>query len=374
MFRRWAPWAAWGIAAAAAVTMNFFGNDLGTAPAAARSRSVALTSPVALRLASLEVGPGQLVTEGQVVARLDATLVEGRLKVARALLAAAESKVSAKEVELRVGTGRVADKEATEAERAAVDLAALQADEQSDRAKLAQLDEQIERETRLVQGQLSSAAALNELKLARAAVSQTVQNYGVTLKRAQERHAAAARRAGEWRGQGAAAPMADQRLQAQLAPVKAEVVYAREEVAALEKQLVALELRAPFAGRVGQVLLQPGETVRSDTPVLFIVDEQPRVVVAYVDQAWAGNVQLGDEVKLEAVDRAGTRRLGRVTAMGPGLVETPARFRAVERMTYSREVHVLLDGDAGGVLPGQAFRADFRRGSLGANGPAVGAR
>lgn len=368
--RTWGPWAAWAAAVGIAVAVNFLGSDLGTAPAVVETKSVALASVAPWRLASVDVSTGDAVTAGQVVAKLDPTQVDARLQVARALLATAEAKVTAKEVELLVGSARVADQQSTEAERAAVALAQLEAEEKRDRAKLQALDEQIAREARLVEGQLSSLGVLNELKLARAALAQTVETYAQTIKRAKERQGGASKRSGEWRG----GSEAQSKLQAQLGPAKAEVARARDEVAVLERQRESLDLKAPFAGRIGTIFLRPGETVRTDTPVLVVVDDRPKTVVAWVDQAWAGAVQLGDEVDLKVIDRDGRSFKGKVVGLGPNLVETPLRFRAVPtKVTYSREAHVEIQGEVA-VLPGQALKADFRRGSLLPPKNAVGAR
>lgn len=376
-FRKIGPWLAWGAAVAVAIAMHVMSSGLGTAPAAADTRQVSLSAMGTARVLSVEVTLGQRVTEGQLLVKLDPAETDALLAVAKAGLAVAEAEVNARRAALSASNAKTADKEAVEAEKASLALAQLESVEKSDRSKLEQLDEQIARETKLVESQLSATSTLNSLKLARAALGQTVESYKVTLKTSRDNQASAERRLAEWRAQGhrPAAEAMDPRVEAQLQPARAAVLKAKEELGLAERRAAQLDLRAPFDGTIGAVLLRAGDTVREGRPVITLVDDQPTTAIAYVDQTWAGEVKVGDEVTLEPLDKSGHARKGRVTALGPGIIQTPMRFQAnPDKLVFSREAWVKVEADGGPLMPGQAFKADFSRGSAPVPSNAVGQR
>lgn len=353
--RRTLPWVAWGVAAAAALILNLTGRGLGHAPAAAELRAVSLSSPLSLRVVSVEVKEGEAVAAGQVVARLDSTKADAELTKARAGLERLKLEVIAKEAAL----GQLS-------ERFALELAQLEADEKRDRAQLTQLDAQVERQKGLVAEKLASADHLDELSLKRAAVADRLAAYAPALQRIRQGRAAA--RPGVSGAQ-------DARLERQLAPLRAAVTAQEAECQKLERLRASLDLTAPFAGRVSQVHLRPMETARVGRPVVTLVDEEPRTAVAYVDQSWAGEVKVGDEVTLAPVDHSGPTRKGKVTALGPAIAETPKRFQLVPtKPAYSREARIELGPGSTSMLPGQAFTAAFQRGQGAAPANLLGAR
>lgn len=357
VMRRYGPWAAWAIAAAIALVMYLGHVGLGSAPAAVEAREVSLAAPVTARVLDVSVLPGQHVSADQVVARLDPAEAEARVALAKAELQSAEAKVLARQAELAL---RFDDRRTLEAGRAALAVAELEAEEKRDRSQLHELDEQIAREAALVQSRVAQSAALDKLKLNRAVLAQASASFPATLRKAREHLATAERQ------RGGTAKLGD----VLLAPAHAEVARAKAALALAESRRQLLDIKAPFDGRVGAVLLAPGATAREGSPVLMVVDERPTMAVAWIDQSWANEVQVGDLVSLMPIDRSGPSRTGRVVTVGPSIVETPKRFQPVPgRLAWSREAHVQVDTDAGQLVPGQAFRADFRRGA-----PPVGSK
>ena len=367
--RRYLPWLAWAVAAAGAVGLQVSSAGLGIAPATADVRAVALSSQQPLRLVSLEVRAGERVTSGQVVARLDPTRADAQLAIARAKLDRLKLDVGARELSIRADRFKISDREALQTERLALDLVDLEAQQRRDVAQLGQLDEQLERQTRLVKEQLASADALNELKLHRSALAQKVEAYTGSLLKVRENLAAAQRRAGAWRTDQVKDPVVEQ----QLAPLRSAALAQEEEVKRLELLRESLDLKAPFDGQVAEVLLRPGDTVRTGRPVLTLIDEQPTTAVAWVDQSWAARVKVGDEVSLSPIDHGGPPVKGRVTSLGPAIIETPKRFQSVSnRIAFSREAHIEVEPGPTALVPGQAFSASFRH--LDEGGKLVGSR
>ncbi len=351
VMRRYGPWAAWFVAAAMAQLMYLGHAGLGSAPAAIEAREVSLAAPVTARVLDVSVLPGQRVSADQVVARLDSAEAEARIALAKAELQSAEAKVLATQAELAM---RIDDRRTLEAGRAAVALAELEAEEKRARAQLHEVDEQMAREAQLVQSRVAQSVVLDKLKLNRAALAQATESYPATLQKAHEHLANAQRQ------RGSSAKLGDLLL----APAHAEVARAKAALALAEWRRQLLDLKAPFDGRVGAVLFAPGATAHEGAPVVMIVDERPTVAVAWVDQSWASEVQAGDLVSLTPIDRSGPSRTGRVVTVGAGIVETPKRFQPVPgRLAWSREARVQVDTDEQRLVPGQAFKADFRRGA-----------
>lgn len=355
--RRTLPWLAWAAAAVTAAAMNLAGQGLGNAPATAEVHSVSLSSPTALRVISVDVKVGDLVSQGQLVARLDPTKADAALIAAKGEL----EKLKLKAIALTNFRVKAAGREAAVGWRLSLEVGQLDADEKRDRSELTQLDAQIDRQTRLVGEKLASADQLNELNLKRAALAERVTAYGALLQRARAGQAASIGRLERWQGARAeAAGRLDETLAAMQSAIAAQDAYCQE----LEKVRLSLDLTAPFSGRVSELGARPMEAVRVGQPVVTIVDERPSMAVAYVDQSWATQVQVGDEVTLVPTDHSGPTRKGKVAALGPAISETPKRFQLVPgRLAFSREARVELEPSTAPVVPGQAFTAGFHRAS-----------
>jgi multidrug resistance efflux pump len=139
----------------------------------------------------------------------------------------------------------------------------------------------------------------------------------------------------------------------------------RREIALIEFERKQHEVRAPFDGRVGEILAHVGDlSADPGTPILTLVEEQSKTAIAYLAQTNAQKVRLGDTVRLVPRDLSGARLTGRVTALAPSITELPIRFRRIPNLhEFARNVYIQLDAPAN--LPGQAFDAVFRHGGGG---------
>jgi multidrug resistance efflux pump len=123
-----------------------------------------------------------------------------------------------------------------------------------------------------------------------------------------------------------------------------------------------LSLRAPVAGRVGQLLAGPDDVVREGAPVALVIDNAPQRATAWIAENAAWRVRAGDAVTLTSTDGQGVKVTGRVRALGGGIVEIPARLQQIPgEPAFGRAAHVDLDAVPEGVLPGQSFEATFHR-------------
>jgi len=362
--RRVLPWGLWTCALAAVLALGFRSTGLGIAPAVVETRSVALKCPRTAHRLSVEAvlaSPGDPVKAGQVLVRMDPSEVEVDLAIQKARLRELELAVSSVRVKLQDDRARTANQLAAQSERASLEVARTVADAERDRSELSQLDEALGQEQKLVSDQLADFEHLNGLKLKRAALGRKVEETRGTVERTRAAANGAARRLADWR-KTVVGTQADttSHLLDQIAPARAAAEAQRERVRRLELLRSQLELKAPFDGRVGEVLLRPGETAAAvDAAIVTVVDDRPTTAIAYVDQRWASRVQVGDRAELIPRDRSGPARLGRVTALGPNIGELPLRFRRFPNVReFGRTVFIKLEVTA--TLPGQAFDATFR--------------
>ena len=258
------------------------------------------------------------------------------------------------------------------AERSAVDMARIIAEAERDRSELVQLDANLALEEKLVGDQLASADRLKAMRVQQAALAKKVDEYKNAVAQARKSASGSTQRLGEWRKgtKGAKATKttkedqtealaADQAMQADARAAAGELQ--RKEIARLELLRKFHEIRAPFDGRVGEILVRVGElSADPASPVLTVVEERSRTAIAYVRENFAGKVQMGDLAKLVPRDLSGPPLKGRVIALAPSMTEIPKRFRRIpDLVEFSRSVYIALDAPAD--LPGQAYDAVFNR-------------
>lgn len=344
--RRALPWLLYAAAAAATLPVARMVTDPGTAPAVAEARKVTLGCPLTshrLWVEAVLVTPGQAVAAGQLLVRMAPGEVDAEIAAARRQLE-----------ELELAAVRAGNQLALESERTSLDLARLIADEQHDRSELAEIELAMAQESALVSDSLTDLKYLGELKRRRAGLEGRTRELAEAVALARRGAGAARERLSYWRrGAGSLPPTSEP-----IAPARAAAEAQRDLVRGLVALRARLDLKAPFAGRVDAVLLQPGEVASSQGSVITVVEERPAGAIAYVDERWATRVREGDRVALSPRDGSALRVQGQVAALGPGIAELPARFWLVpSQPRYGRAVHVRLEAPA--FLPGQALDATF---------------
>jgi multidrug resistance efflux pump len=371
--RRALPWIFWFGAALVVASQSREVSTVGVAPGHAELRQVLLSAPRTSRVASIDVATGQRVEAGDVLVQLDTSGIEMEKALADAELDRLRLDIFATDEDSRGGDMETADKLADDAERAAVDLARLQADEKRDRGELAQLEAQIERQAKLIEQKLASSEMRDELELRRSALAQLVAEYEPVITAAREHLTSARARLATWlkerphvakgsKGTKDAKDAKDGAIGHRLAPLHAAVRVQEERVRQLASLVEGQKLRAPIAGFVGDILVTAGSTAAESAPIVSVIGEAPTRVIAYVDQRWARAIGVGDVADLRPSDRIGGGRSGRVTMLAASIAELPVRFRVVPTQpSFGRQVFIDLDPSPkdGPPLPGQAFDVTF---------------
>ena len=365
--RKALPWLMWGAVAAVAIPLAYHMSGVGTSPAMVDAKIVLLSAPRTrqrLTVAEVLVVPGQTVKAGQLLIRMNTGEIDAELAVAKAKLAQLELQAKAQEVKIIDEYARFTQTFATTAERASLEMSRVYAEQERDRSELSQLELAIAREQKLVNDQLASAEYLNSLKVKHAALSKKVVEYQAAVRNAKKGASGSTKRLGDWKNASKAnAATESSRIADRVAPALAAVETQRQEVRHLESQRNSHFLKAPFAGKVGEVFLKVGQiSANPDEPIVTVVEENPRMAIAYVAQAKALQVKVGDPAQLVPRDLSGPRLSGKVIALAPSITEVPLRFRRVPNVhEWGRTVYIQLDSP--GTLPGQGFDAIFGKGS-----------
>jgi HlyD family secretion protein len=135
---------------------------------------------------------------------------------------------------------------------------------------------------------------------------------------------------------------------------KAAVDAARAAVAAIDRQIEELTIRAPADGAVEAVQLRPGDMVGAGAPAISIVEAERLWVRAYVPENRM-NLQIGQKVSVTVGSLPGETFLARIVYVArqaeftPGNVQTPE-----ERSKQVFRIKVVLEEGLDRVRPGMS--------------------
>jgi len=124
--------------------------------------------------------------------------------------------------------------------------------------------------------------------------------------------------------------------------LKASLQDRRAAFELAQKKLADAEIRAPVAGSVSERLIQPGEFIRENTPVVGLVKLNPLKVVTGIQEKHAGIIRPGLTVQFRVESFPEELFQGKVAAVSP----------AVDQGTRTFTVEVLVDNSARKLKPG----------------------
>ncbi|QKT02611.1 HlyD family efflux transporter periplasmic adaptor subunit [Ectothiorhodospiraceae bacterium 2226] len=311
---------------------QYVGQDDSAGLASGNGRIEAVEISIAARSAGrvqeILVREGELVTAGQVVARMDTNVLAAQLHQAEAQLRQAESAVA-------TARSQVGQREA--------EKAAAQA-----------LLEQREAEHRVAESRLARTSRLAR----QGAISQQ------DVDDDEARVAGAAAAVSAVRAQIAAADAAIVTARSQLAGAEQAVEAAQAGIEQIRADLAETELRAPRAGRIEYLVAQSGEVVGAGGRVMNMVDLSDVYMTFFLPTAAAGRIAMGSEVRLvldaapEYVFPAHVSFIADVAQFTPKTVETALErerlmFRVRARIPpelLQAHIHQVKTG-----LPGVAY-------------------
>jgi HlyD family secretion protein len=286
---------------------------------------------VAGRIAEVSVREGDRVRGGQVLARLDAAVLEARVEAATAQLAAARATLA----ELDAGS---------RTEEVAQGRAAVRAAER----RLEDAVRDLARSRRLFDG-----GAISRESLDRAETAHALAEAALDQAREQLRVLETGPR--------------PERIAAQRATVEAAVAAVRQAEAALGYATI----RAPFDGQVTIRHREPGEAVQPGAPVLTVMDPDDRWVRIYVPETRMGAIGIGQTAAILSDTYRGREYAGRVVFVASEAEFTPRNVQTREervKLVYAVRVQV-LDDPAFELKPGMPadvrIRTEPREGGAG---------
>lgn len=278
-----------------------------TASGTVEATSADLGFHVPGRVETIDVGEGDRVTRGQLLARLDAGELDARVGAARAQVAAARAVLAELEAGPRreeVSQGRTALRSATR--------------------RLDDATRDLDRARRLFEG-----GAISREMLDAAETAHELAEAGVESARDQLRVLETGAR--------------PERIAAQRAAVESAEALARQADAALENALI----RAPFDGQVTIRHREPGETVQPGFPVLTVMDPSDRWVRIYVPETRMGSMAIGQAARITSDTFRGKEYPGRVVHIASEAEFTPRNVQTrEERVKLVYAVRVAIEGDA----------------------------
>ncbi|MBP8926023.1 MAG: HlyD family efflux transporter periplasmic adaptor subunit [Pseudomonadales bacterium] len=275
-----------------------------------------------VRIATLEVGRGDQVKAGDVLASMDADDARFTLDGARARHAESVARFE------NLTTGKRSE-----------EIAVIEANRAAAKADLAQANLDLERTTDLVQRKVQSQSALDQARtahdVARAHLREIDANLQVAGIAARVQEIEAARRVVE----AAAAAVGD-----------------------AEWRLEQRTLRAPADGRIEDIIRYAGEMAGPSAPVLSLLTPRNRKLKLFVPESMSSRVRIGDVLGL-ACDGCASALQAKVNFIASGPEFTPPVIYSVQsRQKLVVLVEGELLGDARNLAPGQIVDITFGTG------------
>lgn len=343
------------------------------------TRSQALSFAMSGTVAEVMVADGDSVNPGEALARLDTADLELNLEQAQAALSISEAQLqrarsTPSEEEIAAARAAVESARASLAEirrgpsERDIELARLAIDQAKNSLWAAQGNrDAIKGNPMSGGGSVDSAEA--QVLNAELAVRQAEINYAQLL----EPPAAAAILQAELQlaqAESTLATLLSSPRAEDIAVAEAQVAQSRVGVEVAMNNLMRAVLRAPFAGQVSSVNLNPGDTVTPGAPVVTLVEPTAYDIIVTIDETEIGQVAVGQEaeVTLDAYpDRALRGRISQVELVGTltqGIVTygVTVELEPVDldlRPMMTAAVDIVVDRkEAALLVPSRALRRD----------------
>lgn len=224
--------------------------------------SIDIASKVAGRIETIDVDEGDMVKEGQVVARMDTSTLDAQRREAVAELKRAEIAIQTSK---DLVTQRRSEKEAAEA---------LVAQRQ---AELNAAEKRLDRTRRLTERGTTS--------------QQLLDDDQASFEGARAALAAA-------KAQVAASDAATSQARSQIVSAEAAVEATKARIERLDSEIEDSTLRSPRSGRIQYRVAQPGEVVAAGGTVLNMVDLTDVYMNFFLPTVDAGRLSVGSEARI----------------------------------------------------------------------------
>ncbi|MGD9873537.1 MAG: HlyD family secretion protein [Kiritimatiellia bacterium] len=318
VIRNW-PVLAWLLAIAAACFLYGrsarFGNLTGTVDSVVEAVAPLDTA----RLISIDVELGQHVKAGDILARLDTTVLDAEL--AEYEVARVESEGSmARDMLQMIRQFETAVKEAESL------LAQTRMEQQGARGELDQLKKEYSRLLPLIEKRTVTEDAVAEIRPRMAALEEMTKSYPGLISIAEEQLQSARRDRDqliEWIGMKKGEDIAD----AIARKMQARTDVLEESRAFRERERNNYVLRAANDGIVATIWGDPGEVIAAGIPVIRLVQEKSSRVLGYLPEVYVDSMKVGQKAWVwRNSSGSGSRVPAEVVAVSPEVNDLPTRM------------------------------------------------
>jgi multidrug resistance efflux pump len=348
----------WAAAVAGAWKLGRHNIGVGDARAQVVAQEFRVASAEVGRLAEVAVVQGQHVKAGQVLARLDSSVIERELAVAQARRRHAGSQAGAATVAIESGDFGTERAFQAALDDASTRLEEARAEQGRQNIELTHVRAEVARLRKLVAEGLARADRADELDIRRRTLEDSVSKWPARIEPLASRRAEAASRLRQWREAHSAATAAAVR-DARVRPALEAASEVDQELRVLRARIEAMRIVAPSDGEVVVVLARVGDIARPGEPVVVLNGTGARQVVAYVAEKEGDRVAPGARALLRRRTPAREEIEARVVRVADNVTQLPARFWPMPTVpTWGREV--FLEHPPGSPLDsGEALDVKF---------------
>lgn len=353
ILRCW-PLAVWLLAAALAIRLYMGTQQFGGMTGFVETVVEPIAPLETARLISVEVTVGQKVCAGDVLARMDTSMLEAQLAISEAQMLEAEGSIAGFQQNM-LQMVRQFDSAIKDAKTS---LEVLQGQFQRDQAELTELRKEHKRLTDLLQKRLIGESELGIIRPQLAALEQSVDAYPGMMETARERlQEATAKRT-----------YLDALLQVEegegIMEAIARKTEARTKIMDSGRQKRALQkdsyvLRASRAGIVSRIFCNPGDVVPAGQVIMRVVSEEAEYVWGFLPEAHIATLQTGQDALVfrQQGNSDGIRAV--VASLTPEIQALPGRvspiraqpLRGLRVRLKLTEPHTMIPGETVKILP-----------------------
>lgn len=304
------------------------------------------------RIASVLIERHQMVTRGQLLARLDDEPLRLRLQQARLQLERLQADRRAQETELAMDlqadtASRTLDAAVEhrrlmgDVESARIDALATRADIEETRVRLQGATADAQRVAALTREGLSAESELIRLRTEQDALGKRISELESLHGEQTSRHDAARTRLQEFSRTQPTTPPPD----ALLEPLRWRIQEQETEIERIALDGKRLDLLAPFDGVIEAVLLRAGEFVRTGMPVLTVVEPVARQILGYLPATAIARARPSAAVAVLHATTGAELGTATILSVSPAVVPVPERlWRDPRQQEWAFEVVAIATG------------------------------
>ncbi len=272
----------------------------------------------------------QRVNKGDVIARLDDTLLRAEVVTMEGELRALREEVTATQAQLELDKWVRETDSHQETVRLAVQIETYRVDIAERQAQIAWDTIEVQRrqsrldyfEKMANKGQISAMDS-NDIRLEAEGLKASIKGNEAAVKTAQSNLLAAEERQREFSQREGYPQLVQQRVDEILAPLREAVSAKEAEINQLNLQVAAMVINAPISGEIVNVFHRPGESIPSGEPIVTIAATEALYLVSYVRQQQRVQLATGMKVRLRARQPGSPAFESQIDVVGPRVELVP---------------------------------------------------